>query len=80
LFDASQDVARNFGATRTPHTFLLQNIDEQFYVKYIGAIDDDNRSENVEVKFVEYAINSLMNGEEPNPEKTKAIGCSIKWK
>lgn len=78
LYDESQDVAKAFGATRTPHVFLL---DKTMKVKYIGAIDDDAENEKKgKTKYVENAINNLLAGKEPEVKETKAIGCTIKWK
>ena len=81
LFDATQEVAQSFGATRTPHVFLLHNRGGEFYLAYIGAIDDNtNDPDAVEVRFVENAVKALKSGLPPNPATTKAIGCTIKWK
>ena len=78
LMDEGQKVYPLFGATRTPHVFLL---DSERVVKYIGAIDDNHEdSESVQVKYLENAIAALEQGEEPDPAFTKAIGCSIKKK
>lgn len=80
LYDDSQEIAKAFGATRTPHTFLLQAVEGEFVVQYIGAIDDNpGDAEGVEVKYVEEAIESLKAGEEVERTSTKAIGCTIKW-
>ncbi|MDQ3016069.1 MAG: thioredoxin family protein [Bacteroidota bacterium] len=78
LFDDGQKVYPQFGATRTPHIYLL---DANRYVRYIGAIDDNaqNPSE-VSVKYLENAINALQSGNNPDPSETKAIGCTIKVK
>lgn len=76
LFDDGQKIFPQYGATKTPHVFLL---DKNKVVKYIGAIDDNARDEdNIEEKFLENAINALDQGKKINPETTKAIGCSIK--
>ena len=76
LFDDGQTVYPKFGATKTPHVFLL---DKDRVVKYIGAIDDNAReADKVDVKYVENAIMALEKGEEINPTTTKAIGCTIK--
>jgi peroxiredoxin len=76
LFDDGQKIYPQYGATKTPHVFLL---DAQRTVKYIGAIDDNPRNADlVEVKYLENAIEALETGTEPNPATTKAIGCSIK--
>ena len=76
LFDERQSVYPAYGATKTPHVYL---VDDKMVVRYIGAIDDNARDASaVEVKYLENAIGALEKGEEPNPSKTKAIGCSIK--
>lgn len=78
LFDEGQKIYPQYGATKTPHVFLL---DKNQTVKYIGAIDDnvDSASE-VKEKYLENAITALESGKTPSPETTKAIGCSIKAK
>lgn len=83
LVDDTQDIAKAYGATRTPHVFLLQSNDSgEFKVKYIGAIDNDTEGEmskSERENYVENAISALQSGETPNPDFTKAIGCTIKW-
>ena len=79
LFDEGQEVYPKYGATRTPHVYLLNKEDEGLKVKYIGAIDDSSRNEaNVKTKYVEEAVEALLNGKEVSTTNTKAIGCSIK--
>jgi peroxiredoxin len=81
LFDETQEVAKAYGATKTPHVFLLENKNNSFTVQYIGAIDDNpDDAKAVTTKYVENAIENLNDGKDPNPATTKAIGCSIKWK
>ena len=78
LFDDGQKIFPQYGATKTPHVYLL---DKNRVVKYIGAIDDNARSAaDVEETYLEDAIISLQMGEEINPNFTKAVGCSIKVK
>ena len=78
LFDEGQNVYPKYGATKTPHVFLL---DKDLTVKYIGAIDDNtNDASAVKVKYVENAIANIEAGKDPDPSYTKAIGCSIKTK
>ena len=78
LFDEGQKVFPAFGATRTPHVYLL---DKNKVVRYIGAIDDNvNEPKNVKTKYLEDAIESLKAGKEIATSFTKAIGCSIKVK
>ena len=81
LFDETQEVAKAFGALKTPHVFVLENKNNAFVVKYIGAIDDNSDDEKaVTIKYVERAISQLNDGANPDPSSTKAIGCTIKWK
>lgn len=79
LFDEGQKIFPQYGATRTPHVFLLKKKEEGFYVAYIGAIDDNFKdAAAVTEKYVENAIAALLNNTLPSPDFTKAIGCSIK--
>jgi len=76
LIDEEQSVFPQYGATKTPEVFLL---DEERIVRYHGAIDDSVRDEEgVETKFVENAITALENGTAPSPATTKSIGCGIR--
>ncbi len=78
LFDEGQQIYPKFGATKTPHVFLLN---QDKIVKYIGAIDNNAEDANAATEFyLENAISALENGKDPNPSTTKAIGCSIKVK
>jgi len=80
LLDPDQTVSKRFGATHTPHTFLLQRTAEGNTLQYIGAIDNDSRGGNPDTKFLEDAIAALDQGKSPDPNTTRAVGCTIKWK
>ena len=81
LKDETQEVYKAYGATRTPHIFLLQNKGGKFKVAYIGAIDDNAMDAKlVTSRYLELAIAALMSGSSPDPATTKAIGCTIKTK
>jgi peroxiredoxin len=78
LVDESQNVAKAFGATNTPHVYILT---KELKVAYIGAIDDNTRNASAATKhYVEDAVNALLAGKSIPVAKTKAIGCGIKWK
>ncbi len=78
LCDESQTVFPKFGATRTPHVFILDSLK---VVRYIGAIDDNPETpEAVNNKWVEMAVDSLLTGKLPNPDFTRAVGCTVKKK
>lgn len=81
LDDDTQQVAKAFGATNTPHVFVLQRNGSDFRVAYIGAIDNNSRdAAKADKKYVEEAVRALLAGEPVKTEKTKAIGCGIRWK
>jgi len=81
LFDEGQKVYPKFGATRTPHTFVLSKKGNEFRVEYIGAIDDNlKNAEKAEKKYVAEAVDALLLGKKPETTSTKAIGCTIKAK
>jgi len=81
LHDESQANAKIYGATKTPHVFILKRVNDRFKVVYIGAIDDNsNEPELVKTKYVDNALRELIEGKEITQNFTKAVGCSIKWK
>lgn len=76
LVDEGQKVYPRWGATKTPHAYVL---DSNMVIQYIGAIDDSARDASaVTVNYVKDAIKALNKGEKPEVTTTKAIGCSIK--
>lgn len=81
LIDENQEVAKFYGAMKTPHVYLLEKKGDKLMVRYVGAIDDNTQNpEQVEKKYVEDAVNAILAGEAVKVKETKAIGCSIKWK
>ena len=82
LQDETQEITKAYGATRTPHMYVLQKQnDGSLKVMYIGAIDDNSREpQNVQKKYLETALDELIAGKEVSQPATKAIGCTIKWK
>jgi peroxiredoxin len=81
LFDETQNVAKSFGATNTPHVFILKNDNGNFKVSYIGAIDNNPRDGSAaSKKYVESAVNELLQNKPVSTTKTKALGCGIKYK
>ncbi|MEY3688901.1 MAG: hypothetical protein RIT37_463 [Bacteroidota bacterium] len=82
VIDETQSIAKHYGATRTPHVYLLKKQSgNTFKIAYIGAIDDNHSdASSVKERYLSNAIESLIAEKAPMPETTKAIGCSIKWK
>lgn len=81
LEDAGQKYTATYGATKTPHVFILQKTPKGNQVAYIGAIDDDQHEENPQREnYVQNAVNALLQNKKPSPSFTKAFGCTVKWK
>lgn len=81
LFDEGQKIYPQYGATKTPHVYLLQKEGDKNIVKYIGAIDNNHENANdVTEKYVEAAVDALLAGKDIATKETKAIGCTIKVK
>jgi peroxiredoxin len=79
LLDKGQKVYPKYGATRTPHVFILQRSEGEVRVRYIGTIDDNYQdAAAVKTRYVEQAVEALLKGDEVPLETTRAIGCSIK--
>lgn len=79
LFDDGQKVYPKFGASKTPHVYVLEKEGVDLLVRYIGSIDDSARdAESVTTKYVENAVDALLRGQEITVASTTAIGCSIK--
>jgi len=79
LFDDGQKVYPTYGASKTPHVYVLNKEEDKLIVRYIGSIDDSARNAGaVKTKFVENAVDALTKGMPVDLASTKAIGCSIK--
>jgi peroxiredoxin len=79
LLDKGQKIYPQYGATKTPHVYILEKTKKGNTVKYIGAIDDNYKdAEAVTVKYAEDAVDSLLKNKDIDVKSTRAIGCSIK--
>ena len=77
LRDASQEVAKAYGATHTPHLFVF---DRNRRLAYTGKIDDNwQRPEAVKRHYLRETLDALLRGAIPPEPATHAIGCTIKW-
>jgi len=81
LVDEKQDIFKAYGATRTPHIFVLKKTGNDYIVSYIGAIDNNYKdAAAVTEPYLAQALDALIDGSEPKVKETKAIGCTIKVK
>ena len=77
LHDASQEVARAWGAEKTPHVFVL---DEELRLRYEGAPDADHDDPSLGARWLRDALDAVLTGEEPETARTPAVGCGVKWR
>ena len=77
LHDASQEVARSYGAQRTPDVFVF---DSDLRLRYRGAPDADYEDEGQGAAWLRDALDALLDGRDPEPAETEPVGCTIKWK
>lgn len=76
LFDETQEVARSFGAVRTPECFIL---DRDRRIVYMGAIDDSPDAAKVTKRFVDDALAALVAGGTVAVSETAPVGCMIRY-
>jgi len=75
--DDSQDVARAYGALRTPHFYVF---DADRKLRYTGRMDDNPRTPGQETtRELRDALDALLEGGEPPVPVTNPIGCNVKW-
>ena len=89
LRDESQDVARAYGAMRTPHYFLFTHEacgggthpTGRWLLRYTGRMDDNPRQPGMErTHELRDAVDALLCGQKPPVEVINPIGCNVKWK
>lgn len=82
LYDETQEIAREYGATNTPHVYVLHRENgNDLKIAYAGAIDNNtDDASKADKHYVEDAVNALLNGKPVPLAGTKAVGCGIKWK
>ncbi len=80
LFDSQGKIGRSFGATVTPHMFV---IDPAGKVAYMGGIDDKPTSNQADIKdarnFVREALTAVATGQPVKTASSRPYGCQIKY-
>lgn len=81
LFDEMQTVAKNFGAKKTPHAFVVWIENGKLVLKYNGAIDENGAEpEKVTSSYVAEAVDSLLMRKQVKTHSTFSIGCQIHFR
>ena len=77
LHDETQEIAKKYGALRTPHFYVF---DEHRILVYTGrGVDNPRDARNSKVFDLDRALNELTSGKEIGVKLTNPIGCNIKW-
>lgn len=76
LFDESQQIAKDYGAGRTPEFYVLN---KERKIVYMGAFDDSTKPADVKKHYVEDAIAATLKGEKVPVAETAPVGCAIRW-
>jgi peroxiredoxin len=76
LFDETQQIAKDFGATFTPEFFVLG---KDRKIVYMGALDDKTNPAEVKINYLEQAVAAALEGKLPETKKTAARGCLVRY-
>src|SRR5712691_6507816 len=78
MYDESQQIARAYGAERTPELFIF---DASGILRYHGAPDDNYEDESaVKHRHAREALNDILAGKDVTMPETRPVGCTMKWK
>lgn len=80
LYDASQSVGKMFAADHTPHAFIIWKVNNQWVIKYSGAIDDNGEHPELATSLIEPALNELLANKEVSKPETASFGCRIYYR
>src|SRR3954454_8187497 len=77
MHDATQEVARAYGARTTPDVFV---VDSAGALRYRGAPDADYEDDDLRAYWLREALDSMLAGEQIARPETRPVGCSVKWR
>jgi peroxiredoxin len=77
LHDPTQDVARAYGAEKTPDVFVF---DGELGLRYRGAPDADYDDAGQNAAWLRDALDAVLEGRDVERAETDPVGCSIKWR
>ena len=77
LYDQSQEIAKKYGALRTPHFYVF---DSKRQLVYTGrAVDHPRNASLITVNDLDRTLEELLSGKPVSVPRTNPIGCNIKW-
>ena len=75
-YDETQAVGKAYGASNTPHFFVL---DKERKIRYIGKMDDNPTEGKAKTNYLRDAVNAVLKGESPAVDETRPYGCGIHY-
>jgi peroxiredoxin len=77
LYDESQEIARTYGALRTPHFYVF---DQTRKLVYTGrGVDSPRNAATITVNDLDRVLGELTSGKPVSVALTNPIGCNVKW-
>jgi peroxiredoxin len=77
LYDKPQEIAKAYGALRTPHFYVFN---EERKLVYTGrGVDSPRDTSKMTVNNLDLALDELVSGRPVSVPVTNPIGCNIKW-
>lgn len=77
LYDESQDIARAYGALRTPHFYVF---DKDRKLVYTGrGVDQPRDASKATVNDLDRTLDEITSGQPVSTPMTNPIGCNVKW-
>ena len=77
LHDESQEIARAYGALKTPHFYVFDRARKLIYTG--RAVDSPRDASRVQVNDFERALAEHLDGQPVSVPLTNPIGCNVKW-
>ena len=77
LHDVDQLVAKNFDAQHTPSAFIIWKEQNQWVIKYKGAIDDNGQNPSIAIPYVTNNVDALLKNQPVILNETLSFGCRI---
>ena len=75
--DKSQDIAKAYGALRTPHFYVF---DQERKLVYTGrGVDNPRNTAEMKTNDLEKTLDEVLAGKPVSTPLTNPIGCNVKW-
>lgn len=77
LKDAKQIVGKDFNAINTPEAFIIWKENNQWIIKYSGAIDNNGEHPEKATSYLRNALEELLQNKKVSVPETRSFGCKI---